>query len=74
MEADSLSGSCPQKVFPGHEFLVGIKRESLTKNGIEQESLTIFYLKKTQLNVSFDYLEWRRKKTVIMLNVGTNVH
>ena len=30
MEADTLSGSRPQKVFPGHEFSVAIKRESLT--------------------------------------------
>ena len=30
MEADCLSGSCPQKVIPGHEFLVAIKRESHT--------------------------------------------
>ena len=30
MEADSSSGSCPQKVFPGHELSVAIKRESLT--------------------------------------------
>ena len=29
MEADSLSGSCLQKVFSGHEFSVAIKRESL---------------------------------------------
>ena len=30
MEADYLSGSCPQKVIPGHEFSVAIKRESVT--------------------------------------------
>ena len=30
MEADCLSGSCPQKVIPGHEFSVAIKPESLT--------------------------------------------
>ena len=30
MEADCSSSSCPQKVFPGHEFLVAITRESLT--------------------------------------------
>ena len=30
MEADTLSGGRPQKVFPGHEFSVAIKRELLT--------------------------------------------
>ena len=49
MEADSLSASCPQKVFPGHEFSIAIKWQSLT--------LSIW--KKTQFYVSTDYLGWK---------------
>ena len=36
MEADCLTGSCPQQVFPGYEFSVAIK----------QDSPTTFFLKK----------------------------
>ena len=45
-----FSGSCLQKVSPGHEFLIAIKREFLT----------IFVWKKIQFYLSFDYLECRR--------------
>ena len=40
MEADCFSGSCPQKVIPGHEFLVAIKRESHFP--LEQNSVLCF--------------------------------
>ena len=55
MEVDSLSGSFPQKVFPGHEFLVAIKRESLT----------LFVWKNAVLWLDHLFgLENRHKKTV----------
>ena len=64
MEADCFLGSCPQKNSAGHEVLVAIK----------QESLTFFFGTKSQFYVWFAYLECRRKKTVILLSVGSRVH
>ena len=56
MEADSLSASCPQNVFPGHELSVAIKRESLTlsiRNKFSSMSQLIIWTENRQKKLLF---------------------
>ena len=62
MEADCSSSSCPQKDFPGHQFLVAITRESLTLS---------FRKKLSSMSRSNN---WTEKQTVILPSVGSDVH
>ena len=64
MKADCFLVVARKKFSPGHEVSVAIKKEYLT----------IFFWIESQFYVSFDYLECRRKKTVILLSVCSNVH
>ena len=41
---------------------------------LSKKSLQQLSFQKSQFYVSLDYLERRRKKTVILLSVGNNVH